>query len=93
MRLAIGRISDGEVEYAKKICAFVRDIYRELTLVVPLMDDNSEMKKKMEVMLQSVVKIENACFSVHVRGSEYIPLLGSSADPDYSFFGASDFDQ
>ncbi|PUZ57338.1 hypothetical protein GQ55_5G422800 [Panicum hallii var. hallii] len=92
MRLAIGRISDGEVEYAKKICAFVRDIYRELTLVVPLMDDNSEMKKKMEVMLQSVVKIENACFSVHVRGSEYIPLLGSSADP-YSFFGASDFDQ
>ncbi|WVZ71683.1 hypothetical protein U9M48_020238 [Paspalum notatum var. saurae] len=93
MRLAIGRISDGEVEYAKTICAFVRDIYRELTLVVPLMDDNSEMKKKMEVMLQSVVKIENACFSVHVRGSEYIPLLGSSADPDYSFFGASDFDQ
>ncbi|CAD6239011.1 unnamed protein product [Miscanthus lutarioriparius] len=93
MRLAIGRISDGEVEYAKTICAFVRDIYRELTLVVPLMDDNNEMKKKMEVMLQSVVKIENACFSVHVRGSEYIPLLGSSADPDYSFFGASDFDQ
>ncbi|XP_066314141.1 uncharacterized protein [Miscanthus floridulus] len=93
MRLAIGRISDGEVEYAKTICAFVRDIYRELTLVVPLMDDNNEMKKKMEVMLQSVVKIENACFSVHVRGSEYIPLLGSSADPDYSFFGASNFDQ
>ncbi|KAG0537205.1 hypothetical protein BDA96_03G128300 [Sorghum bicolor] len=93
MRLAIGRISDGEVEYAKTICAFVRDIYRELTLVVPLMDDNNEMKKKMEVMLQSVVKIENACFSVHVRGSEYIPLLGSSGDPDYSFFGASDFDQ
>ncbi|KAL6850496.1 hypothetical protein ACP4OV_021123 [Aristida adscensionis] len=93
MRLAIGRISDGEVEYAKNICSFVRDIYRDLTLLVPLMDENTEMKKKMEVMLQSVVKIENACFSVHVRGSEYIPLLGSSADPDYSFFGASDFDQ
>jgi predicted translin family RNA/ssDNA-binding protein len=59
MRLAIGRISDGEVDYAKNICSFARDIYRELTLVVPLMDDNSEMKKKMEVMLQSVVKIEN----------------------------------
>jgi predicted translin family RNA/ssDNA-binding protein len=59
LRLAIGRISDGEVEYAKNICSFVRDIYRELTLVVPLMDENSEMKKKMEVMLQSVVKIEN----------------------------------
>ncbi|XP_072961460.1 uncharacterized protein [Typha angustifolia] len=89
MRLAIGRISDGEVEYAEKICRFVRDIYRELTLLVPLMDDNTEMKKKMEVMLQSVVKIENACFSVHVRGSEYIPLLGSS-DPDYTFLGIPD---
>ncbi|KAJ6852312.1 translin-associated protein X [Iris pallida] len=90
MRLAIGRISDGEIEYAQKICRFVRDIYRELTLLVPIMDDNAEMKKKMEVMLQSVVKIENACFSVHVRGSEYIPLLGSG-DPDYSFLGVSDF--
>lgn len=59
MRLAIGRISDGEVEYAKKICSFVRDIYRELTLLVPIMEDNADMKKKMETMLQSVVKIEN----------------------------------
>ena len=59
MRLAIGRISDGEVEYAEKICRFVRDIYRELTLIAPIMDDNAEMKKKMETMLQSVVKIEN----------------------------------
>ncbi|OMO72149.1 Multi antimicrobial extrusion protein [Corchorus olitorius] len=78
MRLAIGRISDGEVEFAKRICQFVRDIYRELTLVVPLMDDSHDMKIKMDTMLQSVVKIENACFSVRVRGSEYIPLLGSS---------------
>nr|CAD1829035.1 unnamed protein product [Ananas comosus var. bracteatus] len=91
MRLAIGRISDGEVEYAEQICKFVRDIYRELTLLEPLMDDNIEMKKKMETMLQSVVKIENACFGVHVRGSEYIPLLGSS-DPDYSFLGVPDFE-
>ncbi|XP_037405285.1 translin-associated protein X-like [Triticum dicoccoides] len=93
MRLAIGRISDGEVEHAKNICAFVRDIYRELTLLVLLMDDNNEMKKKMEVMLQSVVKIENACFSVHVRGSEYIPMLGTSGESDYPFFGAADYDQ
>jgi hypothetical protein len=35
----------------------------------------------------------SACFNVHVRGSGYIPLLESSADPDYSFFGALDFDQ
>ncbi|XP_042487536.1 translin-associated protein X, partial [Macadamia integrifolia] len=91
MRLAIGRISDGELEYAEKICRFVRDVYRELTLVVPIMDDNSEMMKKMETMLQSVVKIENACYSVHTRGSEYIPSLGSS-DPDFALLGASDIE-
>ncbi|XP_058079069.1 uncharacterized protein LOC131227312 isoform X2 [Magnolia sinica] len=89
MRLAIGRISDGEREYAEMICSFVRNIYRELTLLAPIMDDSSEMKKKMETMLQSVVKIENACFSVHVRGSEYIPSLGSG-DPSYAFLGIPD---
>ncbi|KAK9266758.1 hypothetical protein L1049_012646 [Liquidambar formosana] len=91
MRLAIGRISDGELEFAENICRFVRDIYRELTLLVPDMDDSSEMKTKMDTMLQSVVKIENACFSVHVRGSEYIPLLGSS-DPSYYLLGAPDIE-
>lgn len=57
--MAIGRISDGELEYAEKICRFVREIYRELTLVAPKMDDSSDMKSKMDVMLQSVMKIEN----------------------------------
>ncbi|TXG56690.1 hypothetical protein EZV62_018003 [Acer yangbiense] len=64
MRLAIGRISDGEFEYAEKICRFVRDIYRELTILFPLMDDNSDMKMKMDTMLQSVVKIENGILFV-----------------------------
>ncbi|CAN1137434.1 Translin-associated protein X [Linum perenne] len=77
MRMAIGRISDGELEYAEKICRFVREIYRELTLTVPHMDDSHDMKQKMDTMLQSVIKIENACFSVHVRGSEYMPMLGT----------------
>ncbi|XP_059648717.1 uncharacterized protein LOC132294759 isoform X2 [Cornus florida] len=91
MRLAIGRISDGELEFAEKICRFVRNIHRELTLLAPNMDDSSEMKTKMDTMLQSVVKIENACFSVHVRGSEYIPLLGS-ADNGYSLLGVTDLE-
>ncbi|KAJ4838512.1 hypothetical protein Tsubulata_030473 [Turnera subulata] len=59
MRLAIGRISDGDLEFAQKICRFVREIYRELMLTVPHMDDSSDMKQKMDTMLQSVVKIEN----------------------------------
>ncbi|KAF4402733.1 uncharacterized protein LOC115701220 isoform X2 [Cannabis sativa] len=91
MRLAIGRISDGEIEYAQKICKFVRDIYRELTLVVPRMDDSHDMNTKMDTMLQSVIKIENACFSVHVRGSEYMPLHGSN-DPNSILLGVPDFE-
>ncbi|KAL0836956.1 hypothetical protein Bca101_088846 [Brassica carinata] len=59
MRMAIGRISDGEVEFAQRICQFVRQIHRELLLVVSQMDDSYDMKSKMEVMLQSVIKIEN----------------------------------
>lgn len=62
MRLAIGRISEGELEFAEKICRFVRDIYRELTLLVPHMDDSYDMKTKMDTMLQSVMKIENGKF-------------------------------
>lgn len=64
MRLAIGRISDGELEFAEKICRFSRDIYRELTLLVPLMEDSTDMKTKMDTMLQSVVKIENGMLLV-----------------------------
>ncbi|GJX94867.1 translin-associated protein X isoform X2 [Tanacetum coccineum] len=35
------------------------ELMRELTLVAPKMDDSSDMKSKMDVMLQSVMKIEN----------------------------------
>ncbi|KAL3824005.1 hypothetical protein ACJIZ3_020034 [Penstemon smallii] len=91
MRLAIGRISDGELEFAQKICRFVREIYRELLLIAPKMEDSSDMKSKMDVMLQSVMKIENACFSVHVRGSEYIPLLGSE-DTSFSLLGVPEME-
>lgn len=59
MRLAIGRISEGELDFAEKICSFVREIYRNLTLIAPEMDDSQDMKQKMETMLQSVIKIEN----------------------------------
>ncbi|KAL7586627.1 uncharacterized protein LOC111904369 [Lactuca sativa] len=92
MRLAIGRISDGEIEYAEKICRFVREIYRELTLLAPKMDESWDMKSKMDVMLQSVMKIENACFSVHVRGSEYTSLSGMEEDTSYALLGVSEFD-
>ncbi|KAG6399930.1 hypothetical protein SASPL_141416 [Salvia splendens] len=91
MRMAMSRISDGELEFAEKICRFVREICKDLTLVAPKMDDSSDMKQKMDVMLQSVMKIENACYSVHVRGSEYIPFLGSE-DTNFSMLGVPEIE-
>lgn len=67
MRLAIGRISDGEVDFAKKICTFVREIYRELTLLAPVMYDSSDMKSKMDTMLQSLMKIEKGTIFTFYR--------------------------
>ncbi|XLR53731.1 hypothetical protein S83_004403, partial [Arachis hypogaea] len=61
MHLTIGRISDSELEFAQMICIFARHIYRVLTFVVPHMDDSHDMKTKLEIMLQSVMKIENVC--------------------------------
>lgn len=65
MRLAIGRVSDGELEFAEKICRFVQNIYREMTLLASYMDDNTDMKMKMDTMLQSVMKIENGMFTYY----------------------------
>uniref|UniRef100_M1AGK3 Translin associated factor X n=1 Tax=Solanum tuberosum TaxID=4113 RepID=M1AGK3_SOLTU len=51
MRLAIGRISEGELNLAENICSFVRVIYRNFTFIAPEMDDNSNTKQKLEIML------------------------------------------
>eukprot|EP00250_Pteridium_aquilinum_P012174 c20548_g2_i2 orf=545-1381(-) len=73
MRLAISNVTEGEVDNAKNICNFVRSLYVSLSLISPEVDDSWDMKQKMEVMLQSLMKIENTCYTVHVRGSEYFP--------------------
>lgn len=79
MRLAIGRISEGELDFAEKICSFVREIYRNLTLIAPEMDDSSDMKQKMETMLQSVMKIENGIvFSCSVQPVSFSLHLSSN---------------
>ncbi|KAF2298896.1 hypothetical protein GH714_028960 [Hevea brasiliensis] len=79
MRLAIGRISDGEPEFAERICKFVREIYRELSLIVPHMDDSSDMKTKMDTMLQSMLKIEN------VLGDRPYEEFGALTEQDILF--------
>ncbi|KAL5994787.1 hypothetical protein ACLOJK_024842 [Asimina triloba] len=71
MRLAIGRISDGELEYAQTICKFVQNIYGELIHLAPIMDDSFEMKKKMETMLQSVVKSAKVVIGQSIDGFIY----------------------
>lgn len=73
MRLAISHVTEGDTDAAKEICNFVRSLYVSLGLISQEVDDGWDMKQKMEVMLQSLMKIENTCYTVHVRGSEYFP--------------------
>eukprot|EP00249_Psilotum_nudum_P006184 c19516_g1_i1 orf=416-1258(-) len=72
MRLAISQAADGETEMAKDICSFVRSLYVNLSLLAHDEDDTWEMSKKMDTMLQSLIKIENTCYAVHIRGSEHL---------------------
>eukprot|EP00252_Welwitschia_mirabilis_P008663 TRINITY_DN2066_c0_g1_i2.p1 TRINITY_DN2066_c0_g1~~TRINITY_DN2066_c0_g1_i2.p1 ORF type:complete len:289 (-),score=52.12 TRINITY_DN2066_c0_g1_i2:55-921(-) len=86
MRLAISRVAEGEINMANTISSFVRDLYSNLCLIAPILDDSFEMNKKMDTMLQSLVKIENACYNVHVRGSEFIPLPETASSAETSVF-------
>ena len=67
MRLAISCVTEGETVFAKEICNFVRSLYMRLTLIAQEVDDSWEMKQKMEVMLQSLMKIENSEFVSYVN--------------------------
>ncbi|EPS63067.1 hypothetical protein M569_11720, partial [Genlisea aurea] len=87
MRLAIGRISDGEFEFAQEIHRFAHEIYRQFILVAPKMMD--DMKTKMDTMLQSVTKIQYACYRVHLRKLEYTRFTGSE-DSSFPLFGTGD---
>lgn len=70
MRLAISGVAAGQREAAIAVCGFVQALYKGFSQL-PNTVDIRGMPKKMDLMLQSLIKIENTCYAVHVRGLEY----------------------
>ncbi|EFJ05514.1 hypothetical protein SELMODRAFT_233937 [Selaginella moellendorffii] len=72
MRLAVSSAASGQgLEASARIRGFVQALYEGFCLLFYNVDGGRDMTKKVEVMLQSLVKIETTCYSMHVRGSEY----------------------
>lgn len=68
MRHCINSLSSGQVEAMYQTCGFVRNIYSGLTILsrIPF----REFYRKLTVLRQSLLKIENACYQFRIRGSE-----------------------
>ncbi|XP_022193447.2 translin-associated protein X isoform X2 [Nilaparvata lugens] len=68
MRHSIKCVSNGKLEETFKVCDFLRNLYTSLLTLSHV--NNREFYKKLSVMLQSLVKVENACHMIKLRGSE-----------------------
>lgn len=67
MRYSINQVANGEIPAAFDICRFMTNLYSGM-LSVSL--NSREYSRKMFTVIQSVKKVEMACYTVRVRGSE-----------------------
>jgi predicted translin family RNA/ssDNA-binding protein len=68
MRKCINNLGTGNVEGCYQTCTFVREIYSGFLSVSST--GLKEMSRKLVTLRQSLSKMENACYTIHVRGSE-----------------------
>ncbi|KAF4520984.1 hypothetical protein B566_EDAN002480 [Ephemera danica] len=68
MRRCINCLGMGQVEMCYQACNFMRDIHRGF--LGTNVQGCKELGRKLYVLRQSLVKTENACYTIHVRGSE-----------------------
>ena len=67
MRMAIISVSKGDLDQPYKICAFMRIIYEAF---VSYGNVSRELPRKLSTLKQSLQKVETACYTLQVRGSE-----------------------
>ena len=82
MRLAINSVGQGNLTTPLEICQVLRNIHDEF-----IMFGNRQrgLPKKLEVLKNSLKKVENTCYTIHIRGSEVsqnmlATLIASSTD-------------
>ncbi|KAI9208080.1 Translin family-domain-containing protein [Polychytrium aggregatum] len=77
MRYAINIVAKGQSDKAQEICDLLRSLKTEYEII-----DLPEATKKVEVMAASLDKVENACYRVKVRGTEFPQGLAGLMDLD-----------
>ncbi|XP_028676393.1 translin-associated protein X [Erpetoichthys calabaricus] len=68
MRMCINSVGNGDIETPFKLCQFLRQIYDGFSYI-----GNTgpyEVSKKLYTLKQSLGKVEDACYTLKVRGSE-----------------------
>ncbi|KAL2612456.1 hypothetical protein R1flu_024148 [Riccia fluitans] len=83
MRLAVSGIAAGQPEAAISVCNLIRGLYEGFSMLPSLQENLRDWKTKSDTMFQSLMKVETACYNVHVRGSEYPPEM-LAGDFEYS---------
>lgn len=68
MRHCINSLSSGRLDEMYKVCNFVKDVYSGLSSLFRV--PSKDFQRKLHVLRQSLLKIENACYMVCIRGSE-----------------------
>lgn len=68
MRLAISSLGIGDTELPFELCSFLREIFDGFLMVGNTA--SREVTRKMYTLKQSLHKVETACYTLKVRGSE-----------------------
>lgn len=82
MRLAINSVGQGNFKSPLKICKMLQKIHSEFIMFGNRLRG---LPKKLEVLKNSLKKVESTCYTIHIRGSE-VPknmlatLIASSGD-------------
>lgn len=68
MRKCINDLASGDITSCYNTCNFVRDVYKGFLSCAGL--SVKEVNKKLFTLKQSLIKMENVCYTIKVRGSE-----------------------
>ena len=67
MRLAVNSVGQGNLTAPLEICQILRKIHDEF---ITFGSRQRGLPKKLEVLKNSLKKVENTCYTIHIRGSE-----------------------
>jgi len=69
MRYAINCVGKGDHNRALQVCQFLRSLKSDYDLLK--VSGNSPLARKLEGMKTNLAKVEDACYALTIRGSEY----------------------